>query len=228
MAKSIAELRAERSTTRPSRVYRVVAGEGQKYVAETQSLTAENDELLERHYAEQQGPRKAGERPELPARVVEIRERLAELADLMAEYEGDLTITATLSDGAWDQWKIEHPARDEDQPGHTEDDLVGRVCNATDLINDLATFVTHWEGEELQSGDFDALNILRGDRKEIAQRVVSMYEVAANLPKLRSGLQVLLANGPSSPSRDASASVSDDSSAGSQPSDTTTTTPTES
>ena len=34
MPKSIAELRAERSTSRPERAYRAVVGEGQKYVVE--------------------------------------------------------------------------------------------------------------------------------------------------------------------------------------------------
>lgn len=222
MVKSMAELRAERSTTRPSRTYRATVGEGQKYVAEVQALTAENDDLLLRHAAEQ-GPRKMGMQPELPARVVEIRERVAELSGLMADYEGDLTITATRSDGDWAQWKIEHPARDEGEPGATEDDVVGGFCNATDLLEDLATYVTHWEGEKLEAGDFEALNLLRGDRKEIARVVVSMYEQAANLPKLRSGLQLLLASGPSSPSRETSASASGDSSAGSLPSDTSTT-----
>lgn len=227
MTKSLADLRAERSTSRPARTYRATVGDGQKYVAEVQALTMENDDILTQEAAVDR-PLKMGESPELPSRVVEIRERLAELAALMAEYEGDLTVAPMLSDGEWARWKIEHPAREEGQPGHREDAMVQYVCNADDLIEALATFVTHWEGEPLAPGDFDALNLMRPDKKAIAELVVQMYEVGAYLPKLRSGLQALLAIEPSQSSPAPSAPPSDASTAGSPASDTTTTTPAES
>lgn len=229
MAVSVAELRAEKAARteplRPTQTYRAVVGVGQMHVAELQALTAENDGLLLLHEAglQQQGPRKISERPEPPARVAEIRQRIAAITQLMDDYEGDLTITRTKSDGDWAQWKLEHPAREEGDPAHAEDELVGHECNAADLLDDLATYVTHWNGEPLGPGDFDALELMRAERKEIAQIVVGMYERGANLPKLRSGLQVLLSNGPSWPSPADSASASDDSSVGNPPSDTSTT-----
>lgn len=229
MAKSITDLMVEKAARpeplRQTRIYRATVGEGQRYVAEMQALAAENDELLARFDAEQQGPRKMSEVPTLPPRALEIRDRMAELSDLMGEYEGDLTITAARTGGEWAQWCIEHPAREDEAPGAREDAFVGGVCNATDLLNDLATYVTAWEGEELPPGGFEALDLMRPDLKAIAQTVVSMYEVGANLPKLRSGLRMLLASGPFSPSPDPSGLASGDSSAGSPPSDTSTGTP---
>jgi hypothetical protein len=113
-----------------------------------------------------EGPRKIGDSTTLTPRMVEIRERLAELRDLMGEYEGELTIRATKTDGEWEQWRIAHPARDEDEPGHKDDlMLTGGCCNADDLIADLATYVVAWKGEPLESGDFEALNLLRPDKK---------------------------------------------------------------
>lgn len=231
MAKSITDLMIEKAARpeplRQTRIYRATVGEGQKHIAETQALVAENDEIIGRHEAEQEGrPRKGGEIPSLPPRAIEIRDRLAELADLMGEYEGDLTITKTRTDGEWAQWCIEHPALDEDAPGAREDAFIGGVCSAVALYDDLATYVTHWEGEPLPEGGFDAFELGRPDKRAIAQTVVSMYEVGANLPKLRSGLRMLLASGPFSPSPEPSASASDASTATNLPSDTTTSTPT--
>jgi hypothetical protein len=197
MPKSLADLRAERSTARPERAYRAVVGDGQKFVVEVQRLTEEHDEITINAVSE--GPRKIGDSTTLTPRMVEIRERLAELRDLMGEYEGELTIRATKTDGEWDQWRIAHPARDEDEPGHKDDlMLTGGCCNADDLIADLAAYVVAWEGEPLESGDFEALNLLRPDKKAIAATVVGLYEVGDDLPKLLSGLSAHLKNAQSS------------------------------
>jgi hypothetical protein len=129
----------------------------------------------------------------VPPRVAEIRDRLADLRDLMADYEGELVIEATKTDGEWAQWRIEHPARDEDTPGFRDDRVLsGAACNTDDLIADLAAYVVAWNGEPLESGDFDALNLLRPDKKAIAATVVGLYETGDDLPKLLSDLSAHL------------------------------------
>jgi hypothetical protein len=229
MAKPLSAIRSENSTVRPSRPLKVVVGDGQKYVAEIARLTAEHDELVSRPQPiedETPRPRKLGGQV-LPARVVEIRDRLAEIVPLMREYEGELMVTATASDGEWEQWRLAHPARDEDQPGHRDDLMITRgYCNADDLIDNLARYVTAWEGEELQPGDYDALNLLRPDKKQIAATVVGLYEVGDDLGKLLSDLSAFLKNGPSSSSPETSTSPRSDSSAGSPSSTTSTSTTT--
>jgi hypothetical protein len=188
----VAELRAERSTSRPERPYRAIVGEGQKYVAEMQRLTEEHDDLVTRQAAEA-GPRKMGAKAEVPPRVIELRDRMAELVDVMGEYEGELTIRATKTDGEWEQWRIANPAREEGEPGHRDDLLVtGGYCNADALMADLATYVAAWNGEPLEPGDFDTFNLGRPDKKAIAATVVGLYETGDDLPKLRSGLSALL------------------------------------
>lgn len=229
MAKPLSALRAERSTVRPERPYKLIVGDGQKYVAEIARLTAEHDDLLAQPQPvdeENPRPRKLGGQT-LPPRVVEIRDRLAELADLMREYEGEVLVRATLPDGEWEQWRQKHPARDEDQPGHRDDLMITRgYCNADDLMDELAQFVVAWEGEPLGDGDYDALNLLRPDKKALAATVVGLYEVGDDLGKLLSDLSALLKSGPSSRSPATSASPRSDSSAGSPSSDTSTSTTT--
>lgn len=203
MPKSLAELRAERSTSRPERVYKAVVGEGQKYVVEIQRLTEEHDEVLEQAAAEQ-APRKSGQASMTPPRVSEIRNRLGDLRDLMAEYEGELTIRATKSDGQWEQWRIENPVRGEDEPGRSDDlRIAGGACNLDALLADLPTYVVAWNGEDLEPGDFDALNLLRPDKKAIAATVVGLYEHGDDLPKLLSGLSAHLKSVQSSNSPEA-------------------------
>lgn len=206
MSKSVAELMAERAARaepiRPERVYMAVVGEGQKYVVEAQQLAAEQNDLLiaevEEQNAEQERPRKSGAKGsprlrEIRARLVEVRARLAELAGLMGDYEGELTIRATKTDGEWEQWRIAHPARGENEPGLRDDMLLtGGVCNADELLADLATYVVAWQGEPLPAGGYDALELLRPDKKAIAERVVGMYETGDDLPKWRSALSAYL------------------------------------
>jgi hypothetical protein len=225
MVKDLSALRAERSTARPERPYKVIVGDGQKYVTEIARLTAEHDELLAQPQPddkENPRPRKLGGQT-LPPRVLEIRDRLAELADLMREYEGEVLVRATLTDGEWEQWRIAHPAREEDQPGHRDDLMIARgYCNADDLMDDLARFVVAWEGEELQPGDYDALNLLRPDKKALAATVVGLYEVGDDLGKFLSDLSALLRSEPPSNSPEHSGSPRSASTAGS-PSNTTST-----
>lgn len=194
MVKSLADLRTEQSDVRPERPYRVFVGDGQKYVAEAKRLADEHDDLEMQPESDGEGD----QRPKMmvkpkSARLTEIRDRLAELTDLMAEYEGEVTVRASWSDGDWKQWCTKHPARTEDEPGSRDDAMiVGSFCNAEALIDTLSEFVVAWEGEPLAPGDFDALNLLRPDKKAIASMVVSMYEVGDDVPKWRSGLSALL------------------------------------
>lgn len=237
MAKSLSDLRAEKRDNRETHPY--TACLARDLVAEVQTLTTELGEvdaqIEERPKPDGEGAPPArmgqGESQESKAarkRAGEIRERLAELLDLMADYEGELIVRANRDEGEWRRWANAHPARDEDTPGHFRDlEVTGGYCNADDLIDDLATYAYTWNGERLADGDWDVLNIAPPDKKQIAKIVVGMYEsVAFSAPKWRSALR---ANLPRSSDFDLpapSASPSDDSSAGSPKNDTSTTTPT--
>lgn len=216
MAKSVAELVAEHAAraeqpVRPERVYRAIIGEGQKYVVEVlqfnEELKALIAELTVLEATEQKKPRKNG--AGVAPRILEIRERidsingrLAELAGLMGEYEGELTIRATSTEGEWKRWRLAHPARDEDEPGRRDDLLLaGGHCNVDDLMAELATYVVAWNGEPLGTAGFDALSLLRPDKKEIAAIVVGFYETGDDLPKLRADLSAYLESERSSSSR---------------------------
>lgn len=208
--KTIAELRAEKAV-RPSTTYKATVGQGRQYVAEIQSLTNEHDTLLEeRDTVSQQAsdrPRAMGETgipprvAEIDARVSEIKARLSELLALIAEYEGDVTITATATDGEWAQWRIKHPARADGEPGSVEDRIVSLGwCDSDALIDDLSRYVTAWNGESLEDGDFDALGLMRPDKKQIARMVVGLYETGDGLGELRRGLSAHLTSAAPSPS----------------------------
>lgn len=214
MSKSIADLRSEQAAapTRPSVPHKVTVGQGRKYVAEVQRLSEENDALLdEREIVMQRAadePRPMGApsaKPErvreIDARLAEIRDRLAELVALMAEYEGEVTITATISDGEWAQWRIAHPARPQGEPGYREDVAIASGwCDSDALIEDIARYVTAWNGEQLAPGDFEALGLMRPDKKDIARKVVGLYETGDGLGELRRGLSAHLASVTDSPS----------------------------
>lgn len=199
MAKSLADLLAAPSIIRPSTVVRVVLGEGQKYLPQMQAYSEEHDRLLELAAAEEKRPRKATEKPATPARVAQLRDLMADLSKQMADYEGDLTVTAVRSDGEWAEWKIANPARTGEEPGARDDIiLTGAACNSDALLADLATYVTAWEGEPLQAGNFDALNVTRPDKKTIAVEIIRLYEVGGDVPKLLNDLSAYLQNAQSS------------------------------
>lgn len=219
------ELLAENFTERPSKPFKVVIGKGQQLVPEIMELDSELADIKAAQRIAEQKPRKAGESTETPQRVTEIHERMAELLEEMRRYEGTLTITATKSDGDWAKWKIEHPAREGGEPGSRDDFITSGLCNADALLEDLATYVTHWEGQPLGDGHFDRLNVLRPDKKAIAALVVNLYEEGDNLPKLRSNLSAALASERSSSSPATSASARNGSTGGSPRRRTSTSTP---
>lgn len=222
---TLEELLAENFTERPSKPFKVVIGKGQQLVPEIMELDSELADLKAARRIAEQAPRKAGEKTETSPRVAEIHDQLAQLLEEMRRYEGTLTITATKSDGDWAKWKIEHPAREGGEPGSRDDYITSGLCNADDLIEDLATYVTHWEGQPLGDGHFERLNVLRPDKKAIAALVVNLYEEGDNLPKLRSNLSAALASERSSSSPDSSGSARSGSTGGSPRRRTGTSTP---
>jgi len=191
MPKSLADLRAQKRSSRPERSY--TACLAPDLIAEVQALTEELDRLPQASVvddeSDQSGPPRRVGQGEHP-RATEIRARMGELLDEMADYEGELRVRATKTDGEWRQWVNEHPARDEDQPGHKRDlEVTGGYCSADALIDDLATYAVAWNGEPLNSGDWDeSITLTNGDKKKIANLVVAMYETDLNLPKWRSAL----------------------------------------
>ena len=222
---SLDELLAEDFTERPSKPFKVTVGAGQKYVSEIMELDSELGDIKAAITIAKAAPRKSAETTEVPKRMKEIHDRMGVLLEEMSRYEGTLTITATKSDGEWAQWKIEHPAREGGEPGSRDDFITSGLCNADDLMDDLATYVTHWEGEPLRDGHFDRMGILRPDKKAIAAIVINLYEEGDNLPKLRSNLSAALASERSSSSPDSSGSALGGSTGGSRPRRTGTSTP---
>lgn len=208
MPKSLADLRATPSQSRPERAYTVCLA--QHLVAEVGGLTDElhalqvkildiEEQLPSSDDDEGKEPQRLTPSPEvqqlrderdrLKQRATEIRGRLRELLDEMAEHEGELRIRAAVDDGAWRRWTNEHPAREKDQPGHQRDqEVTGGYCNADDLIDALGTYAWSWNGERFADGDWDLLGVPPADKKHIATLVVNLYESDASLPKWRSAL----------------------------------------
>ena len=192
MPKSLADLRSARPQSRPERAYTVCLA--QHLVAEVSTLTEELQGLAVRAVRngddeDSDGPPKRQAQSDDELRADEIRARLREVLDEMAEYEGELRIRAVRDDGDWRRWTNEHPAREEGEPGHKRDlEVTGGFCNADDLIDDLGTYAWSWNGERLEDGDWTLLGISPADQKRIATLVVSLYESDASIPKWRSAL----------------------------------------
>lgn len=227
MPKSLAELRTEKRETVAERPYTLCLAAD--LVAEVQALAEELDRLPQSTLKvddERKGPPTrmggGGNR-----RAKEIHARMAELLDEMAEYEGELRVRANKTDGEWRQWCNAHPAREEGEQGHDRDQRITYgYCNADDLVDDLGAYAHTWNSEPLTDGDWSMLNVGNADKQAIAYLVVSMYEVSVSIPKWRNALSASLPTGNDSTSRADSGSPSDDSSAGSLTSDTSTTTQT--
>lgn len=194
MTKTLAELRANPPKSRPERSVTLCLAP--HLVAEVQALS---DELAAIPLAsrvdneEREGPPARVGQGEHP-RVTEIKARLAELVDEMAEHEGELRLRAT-SDGEWRRWVNAHPARDEKEPGHKRDqEVTFGFCDADALIDDLETYAFSWNGEPLVDGDWAMLteNIGGPDLKQIATSVVAMHESRLDFRQWRNGLSETL------------------------------------
>lgn len=227
MPKTLDDLRAAPPSSRPERSLTLCLAP--HLVAEVQSLTEEMANLgSPEAEPPQRRPRRAGEGGD--PRFGVIQSRLAELLAEMAEHEGEMRVRAVRTDGQWWLWCDEHPARPEGQPGHDRDQRVTRgVCNADDLIADLATYAYEWNGDRLGDGDFARIFepvVGAADKAEMAATVVAMYESRLDFPHWRSGLSANLARLSDSTSPAPSASPTSGSTDGSRPpssADTTST-----
>lgn len=236
---TLAELRARRPVHRSERAFTICLRPD--LVAEMQSLS---DQLQSLVLTGEDGPpsRMGGEPSD--SRADEIEARLHELAQIMAEDEGELRIAS--DEGKWLQWVKEHPARQktDDPAGYARDIEISRFvtgyapdgspiltprCNADDLIDDLGIWASSWEGEPLTDTDWAVLaaSIGRPDKKRIAQGVVAIHEQTDfDLGKWRAGLSVTLRKSPADASPALSADPPQSSLAESPQNDTSTTTPT--
>ena len=234
MPRSLADLRADKAARKPQSLPEraIPLCLAPHLVAEVMSLSMQLDAMpaptLDDNGERKGPPARIGLRPE-DAGAREIRDRIRVLLDEMAEYDGVLRVRA-IDDGEWRRWVDEHPPRPEGQPGHDRDvEVAGGYCNADDLIDSLATYAHSWNGEELADGDWEELlagNISGADKKDVATAVVTMHESRLDFQQWRSGLSASLTRSNDEPSPGPSGSRRGGSSAGSQSSDTSTTTPT--
>ncbi|MCD4535641.1 hypothetical protein LRP67_16230 [Nocardioides sp. cx-169] len=230
MSKTLAELRANPPKSRPERSVTVCLAP--HLVAEVQQLTDELDTLPRAAVVDADGerngpPRRVGQSAE-PPRAAEIRARLAECLDEMAEHEGELRVRANLTDGEWRNWANAHPARDEGQPGYARDQEVTMgYCNADALIDSLGKYAHSWNGDPLTESDWAEViepNLGGPDLKQIATHVVAMFESRLDFRQWRSALSANLSRSSASASPATSTSAPADSTAGSpEPSKSATT-----
>ena len=227
-SKTLADLRAERDAAkrtekaapRPERGVTVCLAAD--LPAEVHALTEELDALPSPTASPRIG---VGQHP----RATEIRTRLAELINEMAQYEGEIRVRA-IDDGDWRLWVNAHPARtapaaetetseaSEGQPGWRRDlEVTQGYCNADDLIDDLSRYVVAWNGEPVADSDWE--NVFRPslgspDLKELAAAVVTMHESRLDFRRWRARLSAALTRSVASSLPEPSGSVPDGSSDG--------------
>lgn len=233
MKKTIAELRAESQGAPPKRAERRkdICLEPQ-LLAEVQRLTEErkaafleaipapdeNGEARPMRLAE----RAAGSSPE----VVRLDAEIAKVYDRMTAASGTVVLRASLP-GEWRRWVATHPPRKDNR---VDERLTGGICDADALANDLAVWVASYNDEPVTAEDLDYIitTAAPADVNDLVVTVVRMHEEFVTAPKLRSGSSANPKKSSASGSLEPSESRTDDSTAGSPPSDTSTTTPTES
>lgn len=177
---TLAELRARTGAKpRPRATRRVTLVEGQHLLDESRRLHEQLVDLI----ASQPGnaddpertgpPRKAGAKSD--PRIAEIEAAQASLLERLAEHQGEIGLTG-LDGGAWQRWKDLHPPREDNRADMT---LTGGLCDSSSLFDDLGTFVTSWNGEQVAEGDWDgwlAESITYADRRDLVTAVVAMHE----------------------------------------------------
>lgn len=186
MSKTLAELRQSPRVGLPERTYSLCLAS--KLIGEIRTLAIELDEAETVAAAQREDdanttrPRRAGE----ASPVTAIRERLAALREEMVEHTGTLTLLG-VDEGKWRTWVDAHPARTDN--GRDRQIALG-YCNADDLLDDLGTYAHAWNGDPLAVGDWDWIRsqAAPGDLKELGRLVVSMHEMAVDVPKLLSDL----------------------------------------
>jgi hypothetical protein len=188
MSKSLANLRAEKAEPRrPERSLTLTLAPD--LMAESQALLAEEESIIAKLAG---SPKRAGQ--SIPPRLTEVRDRLAAVYAEMSEFDGELRLRANLTDGDWRRWCNEHPARSKDEPGYERDRRVAfGICNADDLLDNLAAFVYRWNGEPCSEDDWRELlepNVYPGDKAAMAREIVDMYEgESADFRERRTALQ---------------------------------------
>lgn len=231
--KTIAELRAQSEGAPPKRAERrkTICLEPQ-LLAEIQRLTEERSaaflEALPSPDESGEGrpmrlaERAAGSSPE----VVRIDAEIAEIYDRMTEASGTVLLRASLP-GEWRRWVATHPPRKDNR---VDERLTGGICDADALANDLAIWVASYNDEPVTAEDLNYIlnTAAPADVNDLVVTVVRMHEEFVTAPKLRSGSSASPKKSSDSDSPVTSEFRTGASSAGSPPSDTSTTTPTES
>lgn len=119
-------------------------------------------------------PLKAGQSNRRMAQARELQERSQDALRRLADHQVTIGLTG-ISGGQWQRWKDEHPPRQ----GVASDVAVTHGwCNAADLLDDLARYVTSWDGEPLKPGAWDQLaeQVVYADRRDLVTKVVEMFE----------------------------------------------------
>lgn len=189
---TLAELRAQSGPQPLPRAFRVVTlVEGQHLLAESKRLADELEDIARQaarvdEDGERTGPpRKAGEGSNLGPRADEVKARLGELPDELANYQGEIELRG-ITGGEWQRFKDDHPPREDDK---ADIRLTGALCNASDLFAALGRFVASWNGEPVAADDWDkwlAERITYSDRRDLVTAVVEMHEAGlSRSPKLR-------------------------------------------
>lgn len=195
MSKSLAELRQSARTSLPERTYEMCLS--QALVAETQVLQQEKQDLSIAAHRQDPDDDSATPRRKMAEgsspRIDEINERLEELYDEMREHTGQLLLRGVTA-GEWRRWVDANPPREDgrDERGRpvvlaVDEQVALGYCDASALLANLGAYVAEWNGEPLQTGDWEWLeeHAPPGDMKAIAQIVVIMHEGpgAKPLPK---------------------------------------------
>lgn len=175
MSKTLAELRQSPRVGLPERTYSLCLAS--KLIGEVRALAIELDEA-----EAETAPRRAGE----ASPAAEIRARMAALREEMVEHTGTLTLVG-VDEGKWRQWVDDNPARKDND---RDRQIALGYCNADALLDNLGTYAHSWNGDPLAAGDWDWIRsqAAPGDLKELGRLVVSMHEMAVDVPKLLSDL----------------------------------------
>lgn len=224
--KSLSDLRAEKPKGRPERTVRVCLKP--ELVARIERLTGE---LADLPVPPQPKPNGKMAAPDLTAEQHAESERIesedrrirAELDSAlveMSDYEGEITVRASLTDGEWRQWVDANPARPKgEEAEHARDQKIAfGACDADELLEALGRFAYAWNGEPMAAEDWTTVfepAVARGDKIEMARAVVLMYENRLDFRQWRSVLSTGLRNSAASDSPETSESPRSDSTGGS-------------
>lgn len=184
--KTLAELRADPKPTRPTFTKRLTLDT--ELIANIERLQTEKQDLLHEAAAHKSDdpeksakPRKAGEG--IGRRLAEIDQELVAFFAKMRESEGELLVRG-MTGGEWQLWKDEHPPR---EGNVTDEDVAGKLCNASALLPELHKYAAEWNGEPLAEGDWTgwmANKIAPGDLRDLVATFIWTHEKSGvRIPK---------------------------------------------